>query len=113
MSGGERPGPTAQIADDKSTPAPSCGTIYRMTVQTVLELLRARPFKPFRVVMSSGKSYDIRHPEMAFLTGTDLLVGVRETDYGVPAEFRICPLLHLATVEPVRRAARKRRIRRA
>jgi hypothetical protein len=46
-----------------------------MTIQTVRELLAQRPFKPFRLVMSSGQSYEIRHPEMAMLTRTDMLVG--------------------------------------
>ena len=71
-----------------------------MTVQTFRELLSRRPVRPFRLVMSSGQSYEVRHPEMAMLTRTDLLVGVGETAEGVPAEFRICSLLHVATVRP-------------
>ena len=35
------------------------------------------------------------------LTRSDMLVGVGETEEGVPAEFRICSLLHVATVEPL------------
>ena len=61
-----------------------------MTVKTFRELLTQRPFRPFRLVMSSGQAYDVRHPEMAMLTRTDILVGVGDTDEGVPAEFRIC-----------------------
>ena len=72
-----------------------------MTVQTFRELLTQRPFKAFRLVMSIGQSYEVRHPEMAWLTRTDLLVGVNESEEGVPAEFRICSLLHVATVEPL------------
>jgi hypothetical protein len=72
-----------------------------MTVQTFRELLGQRPFKPFRLVMSSGRTYEIRHPEMAMLTRTDLLVGVGETEEGVPAEFHICSLLHVSAIEPV------------
>jgi hypothetical protein len=71
-----------------------------MTVQTFRELLARRPFKPFRLVMSSGQSYEVRHPEMAMLTRSDMLVGTNVED-GVPAEFRICSLLHVATVEPI------------
>ncbi len=59
-----------------------------MTVQTFRELLSHRPFRPFRLVMSSGQTYDVRHPEMALLTRTDILVGIDETDDGVPAEFK-------------------------
>ncbi len=51
--------------------------------------------------MSSGLSYEVRHPEMAFLTRTDLLVGIGDSDEGVPAAFKICSLLHVTTVEPL------------
>jgi hypothetical protein len=50
--------------------------------------------------MSSGQSYGVRHPEKAWLTRTDLLVGVGESEEGVPAEFRIGSLLHVTTVVP-------------
>ncbi len=76
-----------------------------MTVQTFRELLAKRPFQPFRLVMSSGHSYDVRHPETALLTRTDILVGVDVADDGVPAEFKICSLLHVATVESLNGAA--------
>ena len=72
-----------------------------MTVQTFRDLLAQRPFRPFRLVMSSGQTYEVRHPEMALLTRTDLLIGVDASDDGVPAEFKICSLLHVATIEPL------------
>lgn len=72
-----------------------------MTLQTFRELLTQRPFKPFRLVMSSGQTYDVRHPEMAWLTRTSILVGIDVAEDGVPAEFKICSLLHVATIEPL------------
>lgn len=72
-----------------------------MTVQTFRELLGQRPFKPFRLVMSSGQTYDVRHPEMAWLTRTSILIGIDDSEDGVPAEFRICSLLHVTAVEPL------------
>ena len=77
-----------------------------MTVQTFRNLLTARPFEPFRIVMSSGQSYEVRHPEMAFVTKTDLLVGIDIEDDGVPAEFKICSLLHVTAVEPLSTASK-------
>lgn len=71
-----------------------------MTIQTFRELLAQQPFRPFRLVMSSGQSYEVRHPEMAMLTKADMLVGVDIAEDGVPAEFRICSLLHVTAVEP-------------
>ena len=78
-----------------------------MTVQTFRDLLKQTPFKPFRLVMSSGQTYDVRHPEMAMLTRTSILVGVDEADDGIPAEFKICSLLHVTAVEPIMAAEAK------
>lgn len=72
-----------------------------MTVQTFRQLLTQRPFQPFRLVMSSGQTYEVRHPENAFLTRSDILVGIDDTDDGVPADFRICSLLHVTSIEPI------------
>jgi hypothetical protein len=55
--------------------------------------------------MSSGHNYEVRHPEMALLTRTDMLVGVDIADDGVPAEFKICSLLHVTAVEPISSAS--------
>jgi hypothetical protein len=71
-----------------------------MTVPTFRELLTQRPVRPFRLVMSSGQTYDVRHPEVAMLTRTDILAGIDETDEGVPAGFKICSLLHVTAIEP-------------
>lgn len=76
-----------------------------MTVQTFRDLLHERPFKPFRVVMSSGLSYEVRHPEMAMLTKTGILVGLEAEDDGVPARFKICSMLHVTAVEPIETSA--------
>jgi hypothetical protein len=72
-----------------------------MTVQSFRDLLKERPFKPFLIVMSSGQSYEVRHPEMAFVTKTDLLVGIDIEEDEIPARFKICSLLHVTAVEPL------------
>ena len=51
-----------------------------MTLQTFQKLLNKRPFQPFRLVMSSGERYEVRHPEMAFLTRTTLFIGTGGED---------------------------------
>lgn len=77
-----------------------------MTVQTFRDLLSTRPFRPFRLVMSSGERYEVRHPEMAMVMKSDILVG---TDYDeeveAPARFKICSLLHVTAVEPLEHAS--------
>lgn len=71
-----------------------------MTVQDFRNLLTQRPFQPFRLVMSSGHAYEVRHPEMAFVTKSDMLVGI-DVDDGIPASFKICSLLHVTAIEPL------------
>ena len=72
-----------------------------MTATNFRDLLRQRPFRPFRLVMSSGEAYEVRHPELAWVLKNDILVGTDIVADDMPAEFRICPLLHVATVEPL------------
>jgi hypothetical protein len=45
-----------------------------MTVLTFREMLARRPFQPVKVVLSSGQSYEIRHPEMAMQVGQLLVL---------------------------------------
>jgi hypothetical protein len=72
-----------------------------MTLQTFHQLLIKRPFQPFRLIMSSGESYEVRHPEMAMLTKSDMFVGIKPDKDNIPAEFRICSLLHVTAIEPI------------
>jgi hypothetical protein len=76
-----------------------------MTLQTFREMLGRRPFQPVRIVLSSGQAYEVRHPEMALLTRTSLLVGVDIADDGVPSEFKILSLLHVTAIEPITQQA--------
>jgi hypothetical protein len=58
-----------------------------------------------KVILSSGQSYEIRHPEMAMLTRTSLLVGVDVAPDGVAAEFKILSLLHVTAIGPITQQA--------
>ena len=51
--------------------------------------------------MSSGPTYEVRHPEMAWLTRTSILVGLEDQDDYIPAEFKVCSLLHVTAIEPL------------
>jgi len=35
-----------------------------MIPDDILSYVRAMPFRPFRIVLNSGRTYDIRHPEL-------------------------------------------------
>ena len=45
-----------------------------LTPPQVLSYIKAQPFRPFRLHMTSGQTFDIRHPEMVKLGKSFLLV---------------------------------------
>jgi hypothetical protein len=45
-----------------------------MTPQEILDYVYAQPFRPFRIRMNSGRTFDIRHPEMVRVGRRDLLI---------------------------------------
>ena len=70
-----------------------------MTLESIHEWLRKRPFQPFRVATPSGTMYEVRHPEKAWLTRTELLIGIAERR-GFPSRYRPVSLLHITAIEP-------------
>jgi hypothetical protein len=80
-----------------------------MPARELLRLLRARPFEAFRIYMSDGKHYDIRHPELAIVETSKVIVGVpgrRGPDEPVK-DTAICSLLHITRVEFLNGRSRK------
>lgn len=42
----------------------------------LIEVLRATPFRPFRLYVSDGSTFEIRHPEMLMVTRHSVIVGL-------------------------------------
>ena len=59
------------------------GTMLRP--EALLAFVRAQPFRPFRIVMNSGKAYEIRHPEL-IRVGRDFFNYYHATPPDAPAE---------------------------
>jgi len=63
--------------------------------------LRKQPFEPFRMHLSNGDAYDVRHPEFAMLTRRTVYIGlpVRQEDIADrPVE---CDILHVVAIAPI------------
>ena len=45
-----------------------------MTPASINTYAKAQPFRPFRIQMASGKTFDVRHPEMVKVGRTNLIV---------------------------------------
>src|SRR5437764_515015 len=73
-----------------------------MTLERLLQLLRRRPFVPFRLHLSGGTSYDIRHPEMMLVARTAVVVAIHEpgqSEQDVPARDVLISPLHITSAE--------------
>jgi hypothetical protein len=70
-----------------------------MTADTFKEILKRTPFEPFRVVMSSGESYTVVHPEMALVTARCLLLVIPDSSVADGERLAFCSYLHIAHVE--------------
>jgi hypothetical protein len=72
-----------------------------MRPDDVLQMLRVRPFQPFRISLSDGQQYEVRHPDNAIVFRTTALVAVpgRRGSDG-PAERSVtCALVHITRME--------------
>lgn len=69
----------------------------------LLEVLQSRPFQPFRIFVSDGATYVIRHPDLVWVSPTSALVGAPEGDRAGPAieRFNIVDLGHITRLEQI------------
>ena len=67
----------------------------------LLCLLRAQPFRPFRLRLSNDTTYEIRHPDMAISTLSAVYVGVPTPGATTNAadDIVVVSLLHVLTME--------------
>ena len=74
-----------------------------MTPREINKFLKARPFTPFRVHTSDGKTFDINHPELALLTGIALIIGhpVADPINDIPRRSDSVSPLHIVRLEPL------------
>ena len=70
-----------------------------MTADEYRNLIRRWPFEPFRIRMSSGDAYEVRHPEFAWLLKGGIYVGLPADKDELPDRAVFCSLLHVAAIE--------------
>jgi hypothetical protein len=68
--------------------------------QPILEALRVRPFRPFRVELSSGEMIDVTHPDQIWVFPTEILVAKRSAngDSRLYQSFSIIGLDHVVQI---------------
>ena len=72
-----------------------------MRSDDLLQKLKKQPFVPFRVFLSDGSQYDVRHPELAIVTRRTVVIGVPGSDgpEGPMDKTVDCSLMHVTRLE--------------
>ncbi len=71
-----------------------------MRFHEIQDALGKQPFEPFRIRLSTGQAYEVRHPEFAGLTRTSVFIGSSTDEDEIPNRMIQCDLLHIVAIEP-------------
>lgn len=73
-----------------------------MSRNDLLERVRQRPFAPFRLVLTEGTPYDIRHPEQVMVARHSAVIGLEgKADQDFYETTVLVDLLHVVRSEPL------------
>jgi len=80
-----------------------------MAPEELRDTLKQQPFEPFRIVLTDGQGYEVRHPDL-------LLVGKRSATVGLAGDGSQpyyertvkVDLLHISRIEPLAKPHRRK-----
>jgi hypothetical protein len=79
-----------------------------MAPEELRDTLRHQPFEPFRLVMTDGVGYEIRHPDLLWVGRRSAMIGLTgqpgQTFYERAVKI---DLLHVVRVEPIESVSTK------
>ena len=81
-----------------------------ITAEHIRELINAKPFQAFRLLLSDGSSHNVPHSEFAWVFGSRVFVGVASRS-ATEADGLVkqLSLLHISRIEELPRAKSKKR----
>ena len=77
------------------------------TAENIREMLDREPFLPFRLIMTSGKTYEVASPNSAMLLKSEVFVVFPDGE-----RWAHVPFLHIASIETVANGRGRRTTRR-
>ena len=68
--------------------------------------LQCQPFPPFRITLTDGRTYEVRHPELVMVGRSSLVIGLPAPGDAEPIydQFVTVSLLHVMQMEPLEAA---------
>jgi hypothetical protein len=73
-----------------------------MRTDQIRELMRKQPFRPFRLFLSDGATYDVRHPELVMVTLAFVAVGLNGGDGDLAETLALLDPIHITRIEPLK-----------
>jgi hypothetical protein len=71
-----------------------------MTQEELNEAALRQPFEPFRVILTTGATYDIRHPDLIMVGHRSAVIGVANEPTGAVYDRTVkVDLLHVVGIE--------------
>jgi hypothetical protein len=72
-----------------------------MTALQLRERLNEQPFRPFRITMSDGRSFDIPNHDAAFVKKNLIEIGINLDANSFSEKYVSCAILHITSIEGV------------
>lgn len=72
-----------------------------MNPDEVLNFIRRQPFEPFRIHMTDGTVYEVRHPDQCIVTKTAVHVAIPHSARPYAKGIAAYALLHINRMEPI------------
>ena len=88
------------LARDGGSSTSMVGT--KMRPDDLFEFTRKRPFLPYRICATDGRTYDIRHPDQVIVLRSRVVIGVGGSN-GTPDHLEHLALIHVVRIEELER----------
>ena len=74
------------------------------TSNQLKERMQEKPFRPFRIKISNGESYDLKNQDAAWVLRNAVAIGMDPDTDGFVSNTRRCAILHIASIEDIQTA---------
>jgi hypothetical protein len=74
------------------------------SAKQIKEMMNTQPFRPFRLHMSDGSTYEIPNHDTAMVAQNSVEVGVNPDPDGVVERFVRCAIIHITRIEELQAA---------
>ena len=72
-----------------------------MRAEEIRNHLRKQPFRPLRLYLSNGASYDVRHPELIYVSRREVVMALEVGEDNLRERSAYCDPMHITNIKPL------------